>query len=56
MDEATRQSLIQKLEAIDYEWTTLIPRLTSAFRANAEICRQYTRDVLKVLRAMEPER
>lgn len=48
--------MIRKLQAIHYEWTCLIPRLTSQFRTNAETCRTYCEEVIAELNQMKEQR
>jgi hypothetical protein len=45
-----RQTVIRALEASEYEFTTLIPRLQPAFRKNAEACKALCREALNALR------
>ena len=45
------EKIKRALEASEYEFTCLMPRLTPQFRKNAEACRELCREALKELKS-----
>lgn len=51
----TVKSLIEKVEAVQFEWICLVPRLSGQFRRNAERCNALCEEVLKELKAEQSD-